>query len=46
VLGEARVYITPDDSGAGMEIRIDAHEEADMSNIFKKLTGDEPVGPQ
>lgn len=44
VLSEARVYITPDDSGAGMEIRIEAQEEADMSNIFKKLTGDEPLG--
>ena len=37
VLSEARVYITPDDTGPGVEIRIDAQEEGDMSDIFKNL---------
>jgi modulator of FtsH protease HflK len=37
VLAEARVYITPDDTGPGVEIRIDAQEEGDMSDIFRNL---------
>lgn len=41
VMNEARVYIVPDDSGAAVEVRIDASEDGDMSNIFKRLTGDE-----
>jgi hypothetical protein len=41
VLSEARVFITPDDSSGAVEIRVDAKEESDMSNIFKNLPAEE-----
>jgi hypothetical protein len=37
------VYITPDDSNGAVEIRVDAKEESDMSNIFKNLPEEEEV---
>lgn len=40
VLREARVYVVPDESGAPVEVRIDATEQTDMSNIFKNLPTD------
>jgi regulator of protease activity HflC (stomatin/prohibitin superfamily) len=45
VLNKARVYITPDDSGAAVELRIDAHEEADTSDVFKHMTSNPETGP-
>jgi regulator of protease activity HflC (stomatin/prohibitin superfamily) len=45
VLNKARVYITPDDSGAAVELRIDAHEDADTSDIFKHMTTNPETGP-
>jgi membrane protease subunit HflK len=45
ILREARVYITPDDSGAAVEVRIDATEDSDMSNIFKNLPTDAAAQP-
>jgi regulator of protease activity HflC (stomatin/prohibitin superfamily) len=44
VLREARVFVVPDDSGAPVEVRIDATEETDMSNIFKNLPTDAAGG--
>lgn len=38
ILKDARIYITPDDSGAPVEVRVDAQDKLDMSNAFKSMT--------